>query len=88
MKRIRKEPLPARRWTLGRYGYAVNVCALMFLLPIFVFSFFPLATPVMASTMNWGIVLFSGIIIFATGYYFIYARHVYVPPVALVKREL
>lgn len=88
MKRIRGEPLPARRWTLGRYGYAVNVCALMFLLPIFVFSFFPLATPVVASTMNWGIVLFSGIIIFATVYYFLYARHVYVPPVALVKREL
>ena len=88
MKRIRKEPLPARRWTLGRYGFAVNVCALLFLMPIFVFSFFPLATPVIPSTMNWGIVLFSGVTIFATVYYIIYARHVYVPPVALVKREL
>nr|AUW31164.1 putative GABA permease [Cladonia uncialis subsp. uncialis] len=88
MKRIRKEPLPARRWTLGRYGFAVNVGALLFLMPIFIFSFFPLATPVQASTMNWGVVIYSGIIIFATVYYFLYARHVYVPPVALVKRDL
>ncbi|KAK0511157.1 hypothetical protein JMJ35_006709 [Cladonia borealis] len=88
MKRIRKEPLPARRWTLGRYGFAVNVCALLFLVPIFIFSFFPLATPVVASTMNWGVVIYSAMIIFATVYYFLYARHVYVPPVALVKRDL
>ena len=70
------------------YGFAVNVGALLFLVPTVIFSFFPLATPVVASTMNWGVVIYSGIIIFATVYYFLYARHVYVPPVALVKRDL
>ena len=30
-KRLRKEPLPTRRWSLGRYGIWVNVGALMFL---------------------------------------------------------
>lgn len=88
LKRIRGEPLPYRRWSLGRWGGVVNALALMFLAPIFVFSFFPLATPIVASTMNWSIVIYSSIIIFATGYYFAFARHVYIPPVALVKRDL
>ena len=87
LKRIHGEPLPYHRWTLGRYGAAVNAGALCFLAPIFVFSFFPLATPVVASTMNWSIVISSSIVVFATVYYFAFARHVYVPPVALVKRE-
>lgn len=87
LKRIRGEPLPPHRWSLGRYGGLINVLALCYLLPIFVFSFFPIVTPVVASTMNWSIAIFSGVIIFATSYYFLYARHVYVPPVALVKRD-
>ena len=88
LKRLRGEPLPYRRWSLGRYGLAINAASLCFLAPIFVFSFFPLATPVVAATMNWSIVIYSGVIIFAITYYFLYARHVYVPPVALVKRDL
>lgn len=88
LKRLRREGLPARRWSLGRFGLAINLGALLFLMPIFVFAFFPLATPTEASTMNWSIVIFGGIIIFATCYYVAYARHVYVPPVALVKREI
>lgn len=87
LKRIRGETLPPRRWTLGKWGGLVNTCALCYLLPIFVFCFFPVATPVTPQTMNWSVVIFSGIIMFATGYYVIYARHVYVPPVALVKRD-
>ncbi|MCJ1302732.1 hypothetical protein MMC08_005536 [Hypocenomyce scalaris] len=87
-KRIRGEPLPARRWSLGRYGFAVNVGAICFLAPIYVFAFFPSATPVVASTMNWGIAIYIGMLLFATGYYIIVGRFHYVPPVALVKREL
>lgn len=87
LRRFHGPPLPPHRWSLGRYGAAINIAALCFLLPIFIFTFFPVATPVVASTMNWSIVLFGGIIIFATCYYFAFARHVYVPPVALVKRE-
>jgi len=66
----------------------INILSLMFLLPVFVFAFFPLATPVYPTTMNWSIVMYSGVIIFATVYYFIFGRFNYVPPVALVKREI
>lgn len=66
----------------------VNILALCYLAPIFVFSFFPAATPVTPVTMNWAIVMFAGIMIFACTYYVAYGRKHYVPPVALVKRDI
>lgn len=88
LKRIRGEPLPARRWSLGRYGFAINVGSMCFLLPIYVFAFFPSATPVVATTVNWGVAIYGGMLVFAIGYYVVVGRFHYVPPVALVKREL
>ncbi|KAJ5216980.1 hypothetical protein N7468_009988 [Penicillium chermesinum] len=41
LKRLRGEGLPPHRWSLGRFGMAVNIGALVFLLPVFVFAFFP-----------------------------------------------
>ena len=58
-----------------------------FLLPMFVFAFFPVATPVEAETMNWGIVMFAGVCIIAGVYYVVYGHKVYTPPVKLLKRE-
>jgi len=87
-KRLRRQPLPARRFDLGRWGMPVNIIALCYLAPIFVFAFFPAATPVTARSMNWAIVMFVGILAFAIVYYFAYGHKHYVPPVALVKREV
>ena len=87
LKRLRSEPLPARRWSLGRYGTAINIAALVFLIPLFVFAFFPLATPVTAQSMNWGCVMFGGIVVLATAYYVVQGRHTYTPPVLLVKKS-
>ena len=47
-RRLRGPPLPPRRWSLGRFGLAINVAALMFLTPVWFFAFWPLATPVTA----------------------------------------
>jgi choline transport protein len=88
LRRLRKEPLPARRWTLGRYGIFVNIGAVIFLLVVWVFIFFPLQTPVTPSTMNWNIVMFGGTMIFAMVYYIFVGRKTYTPPVELVKRQL
>ncbi|KAK4539385.1 hypothetical protein LTR36_010986 [Oleoguttula mirabilis] len=84
-KRLRKEPLPARRWTLGRYGMAVNIGAMVFLLPMFVFAFFPLATPVSPASMNWGSVMFFGIVGLATLYYYLWGHKYYTPPVLIMQ---
>ncbi|OJI98561.1 hypothetical protein ASPVEDRAFT_25427 [Aspergillus versicolor CBS 583.65] len=87
LKRFRKEPLPHRRWSLGRFGMAINIAAMAFLLPIFVFAFFPLTSTVDVQTMNWSIVMYIGLIVLASVYYVVRGRHHFVPPVALVRRD-
>lgn len=87
-KRLRGEPLPPSRFSLGKYGMAVNVLALVFLFPFFIFVFFPTATPVDAKTMNWNISMFGGITILATIYYVLGARNVYRPPVLIQNRDI
>ena len=87
-KRLRREPLPPARWSLGRAGMAINIIALIFLLPCFAFCFFPTATPVTAKTMNWNVAMFGGIFLWATAYYVVKGRKTYIPPVRIVKRDL
>ncbi|KAK4495356.1 hypothetical protein PRZ48_013687 [Zasmidium cellare] len=87
LKRIRGQPLPHRRWSLGKAGMAVNIIAICWLLAVYVFMFFPTTTPTTAEGMNWAIVMFSGIMIIATTYYLVRGHKHYVPPVSLVKRE-
>ncbi|KAL2004970.1 hypothetical protein VTN00DRAFT_2820 [Thermoascus crustaceus] len=86
LKRWRGEPLPPARWSLGRWSAAVETFAILFLLVVYVFSFFPLTRRVDAETMNWSVVIFSGVVLFALSYYFLYARKVYSGPVTRVKQ--
>jgi choline transport protein len=79
--------LPARRWSLGRFGMAINIAALLFLTPLIFFISWPLTTPVTAVTMNWSSTMLGGTFIIATVYYIIYGRKTYVPPVVHVKRD-
>ncbi|PWY72726.1 GABA permease [Aspergillus eucalypticola CBS 122712] len=87
-KRIRGEPLPPHRWSLGRWGLWVNLGALAFLIPEFVFVMFPLYSTVDPENMNWSSLMYGGMLIFSIIYYAMYGRKTYVPPVALVKREI
>ncbi|KAF7503562.1 hypothetical protein GJ744_003635 [Endocarpon pusillum] len=86
-KRLRGEPLPPRPWSLGRYGLAINIGAILCLLMLFVWSFFPAATPVEPSTMNWGCLIYGSVILFSTVYYLIIGRKVYTPPLEKVRRQ-
>jgi amino acid transporter len=87
LRRATGPNLPPRRWSLGRWGFVVNIIALAFLSVFWVFSFFPPTAVVTTSTMNWNVLMFAIIIVVATLYYFIKARHEYVGPVMLVKRD-
>lgn len=86
-RRFFRAPLPPRRWSLGRFGLIINIAAIFFLLPIFFFEFWPLSTPVTPTNMNWSSTMFGGCLIVAMIYYFVKARHEYVGPVTLIKRE-
>ncbi|PYH93788.1 amino acid transporter [Aspergillus ellipticus CBS 707.79] len=87
-KRIRGEPLPPHRWSLGRWGLWINLGALAFLIPEFVFVMFPLYSIVDPTTMNWSSLMYGAMLIFSIIYYVLYGHKTYVPPVALVKREI
>ncbi|KAL8850881.1 MAG: hypothetical protein Q9221_004194 [Calogaya cf. arnoldii] len=86
-KRLRGEPLPHSRFSLGKYGLAINIIALFFLTPFFIFCFFPITTPVDGETMNWAIAMFGGITIFASLWYVVVGKHIYRPPVLIQNRE-
>ncbi len=80
--------MPPSKFSLGKYGLAVNIAAEVFLIPFFVFCFFPIGTPVDPTTMNWAVVMFGGITVGATVYYLVYARGVYRPPNLIQNRDI
>ncbi|CAG8045893.1 unnamed protein product [Penicillium salamii] len=87
LKRLRGEALPHHRWSLGKFGGAVNFGALAFLCPMFLFAFFPLSTNVTVETMNWSVAMYVGVVGSASLYYWARGRHHFIPPVALVNRD-
>lgn len=86
-RRLRGEPLPLRRWSLGKYGLAINIAALLLLTPIYFFAFWPSAIPVSAKNMNWAVVMYGGVVIWSLVYYAIWGKHTYIGPVEVVKRN-
>ncbi|KAL8748751.1 MAG: hypothetical protein Q9184_007108 [Pyrenodesmia sp. 2 TL-2023] len=87
LKRLRGEPLPPAGFSLGQWGMAINITALGFLCAFFVFCFFPIATPVDATTMNWNIAMFGGITLSATVWYVVTGHKKYRPPVDIQNRK-
>lgn len=86
-RRLYGAPLPPRRWSLGKYGLAINIAAVCFILPLFVFAFFPLTKQVNRETLNYASVMFIGVLSIAVVYYLVKGKHVYDGPVALIKRD-
>jgi len=86
IRRLGNEPLPPRRWSLGPAGIFINLGAVVYLLIVWVFIFFPTQTPVTPTTMNWNVVMFGGTMIFAVVYYIAVGRKTYTAPVEMVKR--
>lgn len=87
LRKIRKDhALPATKWSLGPYGLPLNIMAVAFLLIVYVFTFFPLATPVEPDTMNWSSLIYGVVVIFAILWFCVYGRRVYAGPVTLVKQ--
>lgn len=80
-------PLPHRRWSLGSLGIFINIGAILFLLVVWVFIFFPMSPSVTPETMNWNSVMFCGTMAFAMLYYSLHGRKYYTSPRNLIKRN-
>ncbi|KAL9102715.1 MAG: hypothetical protein Q9163_002178 [Psora crenata] len=68
----------------GILGIIVNGFAVVFGLIIFFFSFWPVATPVVAATMNYSSLTMGAVVLFALFYYVVWARRTYKGPIVEV----
>ncbi|RMZ85559.1 hypothetical protein DV737_g597, partial [Chaetothyriales sp. CBS 132003] len=86
-RRLTHRPLLPAKFTLSRpVGLALNAFSLAFLLLVFFFSFFPGNPNPTAAQMNWAILIYGVVMIFALLHYLVSARHVYDGPVEYVRK--
>ena len=80
IKRIKKQPLQMGPWNMGKWGLAVNIFSMIWLIITWTFSFFPIAVPVVPETMNWSSTLWGGLMSFGLIWYFAVQRKVFTGP--------
>ncbi|KAM0542654.1 hypothetical protein ACHAPJ_012686 [Fusarium lateritium] len=85
LKRIKGEKLPFARWSLGRFGLAINAFSVLYSLFIVVLCCFPLNLPVDTASANWAPLIWVGVIIIAAVAYVAHGRRAYTPPVNFVE---
>lgn len=89
LKRIRGEELLPRRWSLGvPFGWFCNIVGLAYVVIAFIFAFFPVSNDPNLMEMNWACAVYGGVGVVSVVYYFLYARHIYVPPVSRLAKDL
>jgi choline transport protein len=86
LRRLRGEPLLRSKFNLGRIGLPVNIVAVVFLLFLWVFTFFPIGPRPTVVDMNWASLGYGSVLVFAMVYYFLRGRRVYAVPVAYVRK--
>lgn len=82
-------PLVWGPWHIsGIFGVLNNLFACIYLTIILFFCFWPPVTPVVASTMNYTILVTGSLLVFSIFYYIFWARHEWQGPVVEVRRLL
>ncbi|KAK4209727.1 amino acid/polyamine transporter I [Rhypophila decipiens] len=72
----------------GILGVANNIFACCFLLLLWVWAFFPPSTPVTPETMNFSVLTFGAVVLFAVVWYFVQGRKEYKGPVVEIEADL
>ena len=85
LKRIRNEPLPPARWSLGRFGLPINAFAFAYSAFAIVMSCFPGGLPVTLDTTNWAPVVWISVGILSTLSYFVHGKRHFTAPVVFVE---
>ncbi|KAK3613101.1 hypothetical protein LTR56_028068, partial [Elasticomyces elasticus] len=74
--------------SLGKWGLAINIAAMCWLVQIFVFIQFPGVTPTVTALMNFSSLLIGSVVLFATAYWFVIGKRVYISPTERLQREI
>lgn len=85
LKRIRGEPLPPARWSLGRWGLPINVFAFVYSGFSVVWSCFPAGLPVTLDEANWAPVVWVAVGLLSVITYVVHGRNHYTAPVMFVE---
>ncbi|KAE9403332.1 putative amino acid permease [Gymnopus androsaceus JB14] len=80
-KRIRKEPIDFGPFTLGRFGFLINVYSIVYGIFIIIFLPFPPSLPVTATTMNYAGPVFVAVVLIALGGWIVSGRKHFQGPV-------
>lgn len=81
-------PVPAARFSLGKWRYVVRPLALAGTFLVDVLVFFPPAPNPTPETMNWVCLIFGAVVAGSTAWYWAWGRKVYEGPVREVKSEV
>lgn len=84
--RFRPGGLPPARFSLGKFGLPINVFSVAYLSFAIIFTFFPTTKEVTPQTMNWSILVFGAVVIFAILQYVIHGDRIYQDPVSRVRK--
>lgn len=85
LKRIKNEPLPPARWSLGRFGLPINAFAFLYAAFAIVVSSFPGSLPVSLSSANWAPAVWVGVMVLGLVCYFLHGRRHFTAPVVFVE---
>ncbi|KAK1140791.1 hypothetical protein N8T08_009897 [Aspergillus melleus] len=78
-----REAIKESTFSLGRFGYAINILTICWILLAVVLFCMPVSLPVDAESMNYASVVFAGFAVISIGWYVVYARkHFTGPPVS------
>lgn len=86
--RARLQPggIPRSRFSLGKLGLPINIFSVGYLCFAIIFTFFPTTNNPTPVNMNWSIVVFGGVVIFAVVQYLLHGRKIYQAPVTQVRK--
>lgn len=70
------------------FGSLINAFACVYLIIVFIFSFFPPGIPVTPATMNYSCVVFGAVAIVSALYYIFVAHRTYTGPVVDMRQLL
>jgi choline transport protein len=79
-KRITHVPLQMGPWNLGKWGLAINLFSMLWLILTWLFSFFPIGLPVTPENMNWSSVLWGALMTLGITWYFAFQRKRFTGP--------
>ncbi|KAK5169166.1 uncharacterized protein LTR77_006475 [Saxophila tyrrhenica] len=85
LRRIKGQPLPHARWSLGRYGIYINAFGFLYSAFIVVMACFPTFLPVDLASANWAPLVWVGVMILSGVVYLVHGKWHYTPPVEFVE---